>query len=127
MCKELIDEIYEEYKLYGGTPPHQKHSRTSKQAAKKIKPRVSDLKRRILQMFLIRRDKGYTDAELLEVFRGYNQNTIRPRRIELASTEMAMLTDSGRSRLTKSSKRKCYAVVWVITERGKNYLKERGE
>ena len=93
------------YDLFGGEPPHQRHSETSRAAAEQIKMRVGPLHQRLLA-FLASRDA--TDEEM-QVALDMGANTQRPRRRELQLS--GRIVDSGQRRLTKSRRE---AVVWRL-------------
>jgi hypothetical protein len=94
------------YNLYGGEPPSQKHSRTSRDAAASIKRHIGPSHRRILA-WLDAHPSGGSD-ERIAADLGMTQNTFRPRRRELQMMEY--VCDSGRTELTHSRRD---AVIWV--------------
>jgi hypothetical protein len=89
--------------------PCQRHSDTSRAAAEEIEPRVTTLRRAVLDAIRGAGDHGATDEEL-QVCLGMNPSTQRPRRIECVRA--GLVRDSGRTRLTKSGRK---AVVWTAT------------
>lgn len=91
---------------YGGEPPHQKHSRTSRAAAASIKKRIGPLHRRILD-YLNATPDGATDEQMMAAL-DLGGNTLRPRRRELQL--MGYIRDSGRTALTQSRRS---AVIWI--------------
>jgi len=93
---------------YGGEPPAQKHSQTSKDAAARIKKATGPMHRKILAFLGHMGRYGATDEEMqkkLEI----GANTQRPRRRELQLQNL--IKDSGRTRLTVTNRE---AVVWVL-------------
>lgn len=92
---------------YGGEPPSQKHSPTSKEAARRIKKCVGKDHRAILT-YLQHHPEGATDERLGEEL-ALGGNTLRPRRRELQL--MDHIVDSGRQALTHSGR---HAVVWIV-------------
>jgi hypothetical protein len=102
------------YPLYGGKPPSQKHSETSRAAAERIKSRIGPLHAEVVE-FLKSHAGGATDEEMQRDI-PMPANTQRPRRVEL--TEMGRIVDSNRRKLTRSKR---HAVVWVLLE---NFNKE---
>jgi hypothetical protein len=94
---------------YGGKPPHQKHSDTSREAAEKAMETAKSLRAKIWRWFRVQPD-GATDEELIDAFGGPgNANAVRPRRCELV--RLGIIVDSGRTRPNRSSRD---AVVWII-------------
>jgi hypothetical protein len=85
-------------------PAHQRHSTTSRAAARAAVPRVNELQARVLAF--IRAQGGATDNEIQDAL-DMNPSTQRPRRIELM--ERGLVRDSGRKRKTPSGRE---AVVW---------------
>ncbi|GAB9179448.1 hypothetical protein [Bradyrhizobium diazoefficiens] len=96
----------DDYNLYRGTPPHQQHSETSREAATKARRTVGKSHQRILS-WLGEHPEGGSDERIAAAL-NMNQNTYRPRRCELQ--QMGYVTDSGRMELTRSGSN---AVVWV--------------
>ncbi len=94
---------------YGGEPPAQQHSDTSKAAASRIKKQVGPMHIKVLQ-FLADID-GATDEQMQDQI-PMSPNTQRPRRCEL--TQMGRIEDSGRRGLTKAGRE---AVVWRLVKR----------
>lgn len=90
--------------------PFQSHSTTSKSAALSAEP-TSGTKRAVLLSFL--RGRGATGAtdEEMQLMVPMNQNTQRPRRIELVRDKF--VADSGITRKTIGGDD---AVVWVAIE-----------
>lgn len=94
---------------YNDSPPAQKHSQTSTEAAEKIRPRVGKLHRLVLD-YLAQHPAGATDEQLMDAL-DLGGNTLRPRRRELQL--MGLVADSERTALTRSGRN---AVVWVKAE-----------
>lgn len=68
------------------TAPYQKHSATSKAAAKAIEPKLVGKRRLLLETMLALFPDGATDNQLIAhmvIDQGWSNNTARPRRIEL--------------------------------------------
>jgi len=94
---------------------------TSQVAAEKVLPHLSQLQRKVMDVFQARgtvlKDKegkifcGYTDSELtaLEVFKGHAPSTARKRRTELV--KFGMLRDSGYTRANSYGNDE---VVWEV-------------
>lgn len=94
--------------LYGGLPPHQKGSDTSKLAAIELDgTRRATLRAMVFRALRERGSTGATDEELQQALR-LQGNTERPRRRELE--EVGLVRDSGVRRKTQAGKA---AVVWV--------------
>lgn len=91
--------------LFGGVPPHQRHSDTSLDAALSVAADVPNLRDRVLACLLAHPD-GLTDEEMQAAL-SMNPNTQRPRRVELI--EAGLVEDSGARRLTVAGRK---AVVW---------------
>lgn len=92
--------------LYGGEPPHQRHSDTSTASADELpEERRRTLRAQVLAYIV--RMRGATDEEMQTAL-GMEGNTERPRRRELQLG--GLIVDSGQRRLTTSRRR---AVVWI--------------
>lgn len=100
------------YDLFGGEPPHQRHSDTSKAAAVQIKSRIGPLHQKIIAYLSLCGSAGATDEQMQRCI-PMGANTQRPRRIELM--HMGKVEDSGRRELTGSRRA---AVVWRLVRRG---------
>ncbi|MCW2218798.1 hypothetical protein M2232_002330 [Bradyrhizobium japonicum] len=96
----------DDYNLYGGEPPHQKHSETSHEAATKARHRINKSHQKILA-WMAEHPGGGCDERVAAAI-SMSQNTYRPRRCELF--QMGHVQDSGRKELTRSGSS---AVVWV--------------
>ena len=59
----------ESYDLFGGVPPHQSHSDTSKGAAMKIKDKAGTLKSKVRAFIIKRGPKGATDWEIQQALK----------------------------------------------------------
>lgn len=99
------------YDWYGGTPPHQKHSDTSKAAAQSIEAIADIQRKRVFDYIRSCGKHGATDEEI-QVHLAMEGNTERPRRVELVD-KLHLVEDSGMRRLT-TKKRK--STVWVVVE-----------
>lgn len=93
--------------LYGGTPPHQRHSATSKAAALSLAQSRRNTLRMIVLRFVSTAVAGATDDEM-QLALQMNGNTQRPRRCELV--EAGLIQDSGTRRKTRNGR---FATVWV--------------
>ena len=102
--------------LYGGVPPHQKHSATSTGAALTLSAaRRATLLAAVLR-FLQQCDwRGATDEEI-QIGLHIDGNTERPRRCELL--EAGLIVDSRTTRKTTKGKP---AVVWSVTPARASY------
>jgi len=96
----------EQYDLFGGEPPAQRHSPTSQAAASAIRPRINALHNEVIKY--LRGCDGATDEEMQAAI-PMPANTQRPRRRELEL--MGVVVDSGRVRLTASRR---LAVIWQL-------------
>lgn len=97
----------DEYPFYGGTPPHQRHSNTSREAAVKVASKSKTLREKVFA-YLEARPEGATDDEI-QVDLDMQSDTERPRRRELQKA--GRVVDSGYVRNTRSGRS---AVVWKI-------------
>lgn len=88
--------------------PYQRHSATSKAAAKSLKPSKVDLDRWEIMDSLKRHPNGLTD-DALQGITSLPGDSERPRRISLLKD--GLIYDSGRKERTRSGK---LAVVWRI-------------
>lgn len=89
-------------------PPAQRHSRTSRLAAKEIKPYVPSIRQRVLEVII--REGPISDqaiADRLEMA----ENTVRPRRVELVAEGWARAAPD--TVLTRSKRQ---ATAWVAAE-----------
>jgi len=96
-----------QYNLYGGLPPHQRHSSTSRAAAIQMLPTAGTKRRLVYDLLLEWAKYGGTD-EQIQVALQMPGNVQRPRRIELVA--VGLVRDSGRTRKTKSGRQ---ATIWV--------------
>jgi hypothetical protein len=95
-----------QYDLFGGEPPSQRHSKTSRAAAAAIKQKIGPM--HVVVLYYLYGCGGATDEEM-QAGIPMSANTQRPRRRELEL--MGCIVDSGRVRLTNSRRQ---AVVWII-------------
>ncbi|MEK6591982.1 MAG: hypothetical protein AABZ67_02755, partial [Pseudomonadota bacterium] len=86
--------------------PFQKHSPTSREAARAISGKVGPMERELLVLFFHAGDYGWTDDALIEKV---GTQSVRPRRIYL--TAIGKLRDSGTTRKTRTGRN---AVVWLL-------------
>jgi hypothetical protein len=86
--------------------PYQRHSRTSKKAARYAKPYATTARYKVYQF--IEKNPGKTDEEIQDTLR-MNPNTQRPRRVELL--EIGIIEEEGR----KKNKSGTEASTWRIT------------
>lgn len=98
---------------------------TSHAAARWMKTRTGSQRRRMLEYYSARGIVGATDQEVARAL-NMADNSVRPRRAELAAMEaieIPVYTANGRehqhTRKTTSGRA---AVVWVITEKGRDML-----
>ena len=91
-------------------PPAIAESSTSRAAARRVRGRVSTVRRRVLDALRAAGSVGRTDAELSAEL-GVAENTTRPRRVLLRAE--GVVVDSGKRRATQTGS---LAVVWVLTE-----------
>lgn len=87
--------------------PYVRHSDTSKSAAEAIEPKVGTLRRKVLDRIRLTGSYGVTDEQGWHAL-NMDQNTYRPRRIEL--WRAGLVKDSGKRRRTTKGRT---AVVWV--------------
>lgn len=112
MCIDICDEALQPGKL----PPHQAHSETSVEAALAIAPKFGEKVNSVL-IFLSQQDGGMTDQEA-QVALSMSGDSYRPCRVTLA--DKGYVWDTGERRKTAHNRR---AMVWAITERGREHLK----
>jgi transcription initiation factor IIE alpha subunit len=86
-------------------PPFQKHSETSRQAARDVL--AKPMREIVLEALIHRGNRGATDDELQTAL-GMDPSTERPRRVELERA--GLVIDSGERRKTRSGRE---AVVWM--------------
>lgn len=103
---------------YGGIPPYQKHSKTSKAASLSSIPSVGTKRARVLELICQARQNGQTDDELMSLT-GWGGNTVRPRRRELVLGNF--VRNSGRTRPTRMGQQ---ASVWIAV---KDYCSESSQ
>lgn len=99
----------DEYPFYGGMPPHQRHSETSRMAAKQATPLTGRDRDRV-HAYLKARPEGATDEEI-QIDLHIQSDTERPRRRELQQD--GLVADSGRTRKTTNNRQ---AVIWKAVE-----------
>lgn len=91
---------------YGGSPPFQAHSQTSKAASDSVRKKIGPLHKEIIDYLAAH--GGATD-EQMQFGLGMVANTQRPRRRELQL--MGIIEDSGKLYPTRSNRE---AVVWRL-------------
>src|SRR5262245_358276 len=91
---------------YGGDPPEQRHSETSRAAARQIKKRIGPLHIEVLKSLA----QGPATDEEMQVGIPMAANTQRPRRCELQA--LNRIEDSGLRRLTRARRE---AVAWRLS------------
>ena len=99
----------EERQPYGGLPPHQKGSDTSREGARSVARGAPTKRTEVYGYILARSDAGATDAEIergLSILR----QSVCARRNELV--KLGMIRDSGRRRTSLHTGRRC--AVWVV-------------
>jgi hypothetical protein len=94
-------------------PPHQRHSRTSRESAAAVAPKFSERMHQLLARFAI---QAMTDLEGQRQT-GTPGDSYRPMRVTL--TKLGYLEDSGKTGLTDSGRK---AVIWQITDAGRRIL-----
>ncbi len=99
----------EQYELYDGTPPHVPGSDTSLAAARSIARGITATHRRLLALFELAKDYGYTDDEMERALEMRHQS-VSARRRELVL--LGKVVDSGKRRVTSSGRT---AAVWIRT------------
>lgn len=92
--------------LFDPRAPFQRHSETSREAAKKIEPALGPLQAKVLAYLRVL--DGATDEEMQRDL-ALNPSTQRPRRIELV--EKGLVMDSGRKAKTASGR---LATIWRV-------------
>lgn len=104
------------YDLYGGKPPYEQSSETSRQAAESIADSVTELARRVLNYITMRGDTGATNDEIeVALDMAHQTASARTRELVLKSRVRA----SGLRRRTRSG---CEAAVWVAIPSGQTAL-----
>lgn len=88
------------------TAPYQRHSETSKAAAREIIEKLGKLEREVYDALKARGLRGATDQQL-QYITGLKESTQRPRRVRLV--ELGLVYDSGERRQTHSGRS---ATVW---------------
>ena len=87
------------------TTPYQRHSATSKAAARQLRPNTD----RVAVFTLLKANPaGLTDEQIIDGT-GLSPSTARPRRIDLVNS--GVVIDSGMTRPTRSGRA---AVVWKV-------------
>lgn len=101
--------------LYGGLPPFERGSDTSRTAAVALEGsgQRNAKRARVYKFIIDRGEYGATDSEIERAL-GMGGNTERPRRRELVL--MGLVVDSGKRRLTATRRQ---AAVWVVKDQGK--------
>jgi transcription initiation factor IIE alpha subunit len=92
------------------TPPHQRHSDTSRAAVESVRDRVSARQLAVLRFLHRRGRKGATDEEMQEALH-MEGNSLRPTRVSLR--DRGLVLDRGQRRPTKTGR---LATVWEIKE-----------
>jgi hypothetical protein len=101
-------------------PPHQRHSETSREAAKSVAPKFTKKSLELLERFKNDWPDGITD-EHAQISCNIDGNSYRPMRVTLY--KHGYVEDSGDRRVLKSGRR---GVVWKITDSGRNKLRAEG-
>lgn len=96
--------------LYGGLPPHQGASETSKKAADVILPRLGRLQKAYLAYLHVCGPTGATDHNAAAGL-GRPLSSICARRNELMKFDPPLVRDSGRTRTTNYGGT---ATVWIL-------------
>ena len=93
---------------YKPSPPFQRHSETSHEAAEAIAHPSARLRHLVYECIRDSQQQGLTDEEV-QLALDMNPSTERPRRVELVNA--GLVRASGRVRPTRSGRN---AVVWVL-------------
>lgn len=93
--------------LFGGLPPFERDSETSRAAALSQIGVTGKMRTRVLKLLREYGAAGLIDEQIGEIL-DMGLNTVRPRRRELVL--LHLVVDSGRQRLTRSARR---ATVWI--------------
>jgi len=109
----MSDQAREQYGLFGGMPPAQRHSPTSVEAAEAIRPRLHALQAVVLTYLKRCGSHGATDDEIQVALR-MDGNVQRPRRVELVALGLVRITER-----TRKTRRGRAAGVWVAIGEGK--------
>ena len=88
--------------------PAQRHSRTSRAAAKEIKPYVPSIRQRVHEVII---KEGPISDQAIAIKLGLAENTVRPRRVELVAHGWARAAPD--TVLTKSKRQ---ATAWIAAE-----------
>jgi hypothetical protein len=104
-----------QYDLYGGLPPHERNSETSREAAKQIEPSAQTLRQRILCEITARGAHGMTCDEV-EVALAMRHQTASARIREL------FLKDQIVSRGTRKTRSGRPANIWVKKTTSPDFL-----
>ena len=99
----------DEQQPYGGLPPYQKGSDTSREAARSVARGAPTKRAEVYGYILARGDDGATDAEI-EGGLSMLRQSVCARRNELV--KLGMIRDSGRRRTSLHTGRRC--AVWVV-------------
>ncbi len=99
----------DERQPYGGLPPHQKGSDTSREAARSAAECAPTKRAEVYGYILARGDAGATDAEI-EGGLSMLRQSVCARRNELV--KLGMIRDSGHRRNSPHTGRRC--AVWVV-------------
>ena len=90
-------------------PPYHHASKTSREAAERIRPLTSVDRQKVYEALFHSGDRGLTDAEIRQMT-GLASDTARPRRCELVKG--GFVRDSGRTRPSPSGRA---MAVWICT------------
>lgn len=94
--------------------PFQRHSRTSREAAISMVRHEPTVREKVLASITSAGVEGLTDDELLRRLAPMKENTVRPRRVELARD--GLIVGTGVRKTTSGRN----AVVWSAVEREEN-------
>lgn len=96
------------YPFYGGLPPHQKHSATSRAAAIAILETAETRRATVYRFLRDRGESGATDEQIQQALGLPGNPCPRRRELEIAG----LVEDSGRRAPTSAGK---MAVIWILS------------
>jgi len=115
-AKQAVEDVIKTHT----TAPFQKHSKTSREAAKKVEPRITNMRGKILLLMVQEFPHGATDEDFYKM--GFNPNSFRPRRVELV--EGRFIEDTGQTRLNDHGNK---MTLWRPTKLGVQWAKAVAE
>lgn len=99
-------DVYNQLDIFD--PPAQRHSKTSRAAAKSIKPYVPSIRQRVLEVII---KQGPISDQAIAASLGLAENTVRPRRVELVADGWVRAAPD--TVLTRSRRQ---ATAWIASE-----------